>query len=270
MPKILIPPRRPRPSATFRKHRTSLVIAGACVALLLGVGLGLLVFRGTGQSTRDSGEPMTRQTLGCSSEALATALDETKVPDGGAATEAALNKAVALYFVCESLPLDRFARSFATLSVVLAQYAPDAACFNGDPQAADKEWSGHKAWAEKQGGSDPLVANLRLKIGQVLPCLSPDQQRLLFVDFAHAFAFVTAGQTMQTFVNPTFKGQRVDRCLFQGRDCNETAAQTWCRRYGYDRMAKWEWVYVPQSITLGDNKTCTSSCAAFTTIVCAQ
>jgi hypothetical protein len=259
-------------------NRTWLAIAGAGIgALLLGLGLGLYLFGGTADTTRtpvpsseQAKQDTARATPACSSDMSGATLDDTKVPAPGPALEAALKNATALYFMCRSLPIDRFARTFATLSIVLAQYVPDVSCFKGDKGAAGTDWSGHKGWGDRQGRADLLMANMRMKIGLVLACLPPEQQGMLYADFARAFTFAAAGQSMQTFDNPTFKGQRIDRCLYYARECNEPAALAWCQRYGYSRMTQWEWAYVPHTVSLGDQKVCAGSCGAFTTIICAQ
>lgn len=249
------------------------IAAAGAGALLLGLGLGLFLFqdpRGSQPGQTSSNQDVTTTAPACGSGTPTAPLDDSKVPEPGPALEAALKNAVTLYFTCQSLPIERFARAFATLSVVIAQYAPDVSCFKGDAGAASRQWSFQKAWADGQGRGDLLMVSLRLKIGYALACLPDDQQRLFFTDFARAFAFATAGHAMQTFVNPTFKGQRVDRCLNFARECDEPAALAWCQQYGYSRMTKWEWVYVPRTVTLGDQKTCAGSCGAFTSIICAQ
>lgn len=249
-----------------RLNWTVLAIAAACVgALLVGLGLGLFLFQGSENSTPSSGTALPA----CTGD-MPAMLNDSTVPEPGPALEAALKDAIATYFMCQSLPIEQFARTFATLSVVIAQYAPDPTCFNGNTELVSANWTDHKRWADRQGRADLLMANLRLKIGSALGCLQPDQQRLFYTDMARAFAFAASGHALQTFVNPTFRGERVDRCLDYARECNEPAALAWCQRFGYSRMTSWEWINVPRTVTLGDKKVCAGTCGAFTTIICAQ
>jgi hypothetical protein len=241
-------------------------IAAACVvALLLGVGLGLLLFRGPEQPAQTS-----EATPVCAGEPPLAVLEGSEVPTSGPKLEAALMKAVGLYFACQSLPAERFARTFATLSVVIAQYASDPECSTDDRRRLSTQWSNQKSWADQQARADLLMTQLRQTIASTLACLPDKQQRLFYTDMARAFAFAAGGHAMQTFVNPTFGGERVDRCLNYARDCNEPAARAWCQRFGYSRIAKWEWVNTQHTVTLGDRKSCTGTCGAFTTIVCAE
>ena len=45
---------------------------------------------------------------------------------------------------------------------------------------------------------------------------------------------------VRQFPNPTFKGYRVDICLYWGRECEEPAATAWCKYQGYTRATAWE------------------------------
>jgi hypothetical protein len=250
----------------------------ACAAtILLGGTLGLFLFRGptpvlvppqASQASKQGGGGTVPPT--CSTDSAFALLDDGDAPESGPARQSALKNAVARYFACQSIPIEQFSRAFATLSVVVAQYAPDTACFKGDKEAADQNWAGQKDWADRQGRADLLMTSLTAKIDQIFACVPAEQQRLLFVDFARAFAFAAAGQAMQSFVNPVFRGQRVDHCLSYARECDGPAALAWCQRYGYSRIVKWEWVNIPQTITLADQKSCDGSCGGFTSIVCAR
>jgi hypothetical protein len=263
----------------LKDNRTILAIAAACVAaLLIGVGFGLVLPQGPRAPTGEPGQTgpsapqdnTTTTTSACDPKRQTPLLDESKIPETTTGLEATMTNAAARYFTCEPLTIEQFSRGFATLAVAIAQYAPDPGCFKEDTEAADKTWIGQKTWADKQGGASLLTASLRVRIKNVLACLPPEQQPLFFVDFVHAFAFAAGGHAMQTFVNPTFKGQRIDHCLDYARECDDPAALAWCQRYGYTRTMKWEWLNTARSITLGDQKTCNGTCGAFTTIVCAE
>src|SRR5207244_13207588 len=115
--------------------------------------------RNTGSTNTTTDDPALAQ--GCASRVV---LDENKIPEPGNALRDALKSAVSGYFQCSFGRSEQFARTFATLSVVIAHYAPSASCFNGDPGAPLLQWSGHKAWADRQGNPDLLMGNLRAKI----------------------------------------------------------------------------------------------------------
>jgi hypothetical protein len=95
-------------------------------------------------------------------------------------------------------------------------------------------------------------------------------QRLFYADTARAFTVATARNETHVFDKPMLKGRHVDRCLYYARDCNEPAAQAWCRRFGFTRATKWEWDYMSPTYTLGDRLVCPArGCGAFATITCA-
>jgi hypothetical protein len=153
---------------------------------------------------------------------------------------------------------------------VIPHYVADTSCFGGDAGVLGTSWTGHKAWAEQRGREDIVRINLNRKIEQTIACLKPEEQRLFFVDIARAFTAATTGVAGHVFVNPSLRGTRIDRCLTFARECNEPAAFAWCQRFGYSRLAKWEWVYASPTVTLGDRSTCAKGCGAFTTIACVR
>ena len=174
-------------------------------------------------------------TAGCSSETAVPGLDPTAIPEPGPALRDALTTAITALFRCATIPFDQLARTFATVSVVIPSYVTDAACFRNNTAVVTGNWADHKGWADKQGREDLLWVNLHQKITSALGCIEPAQQRNFFVDVANAFAAGTAKADTQTFVNPTLRGQRVDRCLYYARECNGPAALAWCQRFGFSR-----------------------------------
>ncbi len=205
---------------------------------------------------------------GCASH---VALDENKIPEPGNALRDALKGAASRYFQCSAGRMEQFARTFATLSVVIAHYAPSASCFNGDPGAPSLQWSGHKAWADRQGNADLLLGNLRAKIEFALDCMERSQQQLFFVDMSRAFRIAAADLPSLTFHDPTLMGKRIDRCLYYARACDGEAARAWCQQNGFARSTQSEWVYVSPTCALGDRKTCDlQTCGGFSVISCAN
>jgi hypothetical protein len=259
-----------------------LVLAAACL-LAIGLAGALLVLERPDEQpaqpsapTVDDARTVKTVTItetarsGCASDMPVPTLDEGKAPDTPAAVQTALTAAITASFRCSSVPFDRLAGHFASISIVFPLYVKDATCFGGDKGALVADWDGHKEWADRQGREDLLLVNLNRRIGQAIACLKPEEQRLFYVDVARAFNAATSREATHAFVNPTLQGQRIDRCLTFARECNEPAAFAWCRRFGYSRIAKWEWVYVSPTMMLGDGRACAQGCGAFSTIACAR
>jgi hypothetical protein len=256
-----------------RGGRTA-VLAVACAGLgALGVAAGLWFFHPGGQT---SPPPVTQGTTtndsppaeGCASR---IGLDENRVPDPGNTLRDALKTAVSGYFQCGAGRLEQLARTFATLSVVIAHYAPSPSCFNGDPGGPLLQWSGHKAWADRQGNADLLMGNLRAKIDFALGCMEQSQQQLFFVDMSRAFRIAAADLPTYTFHDPTFMGKRIDRCLDYAQKCDDPAALAWCQQNAFVRATQFEWVYISPTYALGDRKTCDlQTCGGFTAVACAN
>jgi hypothetical protein len=222
--------------------------------------------RNTGSTNTTTDDPSLAQ--GCASRAV---LDENKIPEPGNALRDALKSAVSGYFACSFGRSEQFARTFATLSVVIAHYAPSASCFNGDPGAPSLQWLGHKAWADRQGNPDSLMGNLRAKIDFALGCMERSQQQLFFVDMSRAFKIAAADPPSYTFHDPTLMGKRIDRCLYFARACDDPAALAWCAQNGFARSTQSQWVYVSPTYALGDRKTCDlQTCGGFSVVSCAN
>jgi hypothetical protein len=258
--------------------RTAVLALGyACLGALAVAG-GLWFVHLGGQTSPSAGNRDSRSTAtttnnpppaeGCASR---IGLDENRIPEPGNTLRDALKGAVSAYFQCSSGRLEQFARTFATLSVVIAHYAPSASCFNGDPGAPSLQWSGHKAWADRQGNPDSLMGNLRAKIDFALGCMERSQQQLFFVDMSRAFGIAAADLPSYTFRDPTLMGKRIDRCLYYARACNEEAALAWCQQNGFARTTQSQWVYVSPTYALGDRKTCDlQTCGGFSVVDCAN
>jgi len=76
----------------------------------------------------------------------------------------------------------------------------------------------------------------------------------------------------KTFADPTLSGNRIDRCLYFGQQCDEPAASAWCRTAGYQRATEWKWDYIgadQRTLVQGSGAFCEGSgCGGFTSITC--
>ena len=192
-----------------RRKKLLLVLSAAGVAVVLAA-FGITMLLMSGEKT--SGAPPAAS--GCSSDTSAIALDPAKVPEPGTALRDTLTSAIARYFRCSSVPFDQLARTFATISVIVPHYVTDEKCFQGESKIVRASWADHKGWADRQAREEPLRISLHRTIENALACLRPAEQRLFFTDVARASAYVTSRFASQTFVDPSLKGQRVDRCLY--------------------------------------------------------
>ena len=84
--------------------------------------------------------------------------------------EANLAEKIDRLFSCPSLNDDQLSSAFADLSVVIAHWAHNYACFGEDPGAGSEDWSGHQEWARTRNRSD-LVSNLQWKIRTAFKCI---------------------------------------------------------------------------------------------------
>ena len=290
----------PAPPAARRKW---LAIAGVAATLAIGVAVGSVLYFGrpttpvvtttrapppspisapapTASSTATTASPpliappqpkQATAPAACSSATTAWGLDETKIPQAGPALRDTVKDGVMSFFRCALASGEQFARVFATLSVVIAEYAPNDGCFGDLREGASRDWSPHKAWADQQGRADLMLVSLRRKIDLAhASCIDAANQPLFYVDMARALATATASGDNVTLTNPTLKGRRIDRCLHFARDCNEPAAVALCQRYGFAKVAKWEWAYVSPTVALGDRAACAANCGAFTTVNCTR
>lgn len=74
----------------------------------------------------------------------------------------------------------------------------------------------------------------------------------------------------QVFVFPRFNHSRVDWCYEDGTGCGQRAAQSFCRRMGYERSKQYKiQTHVSQTRALGNHKVCVGEdCNAFSRITC--
>lgn len=70
---------------------------------------------------------------------------------------------------------------FADISVVIARYVPNAACFNGDGGAVATDLAGHRDWARERGRMVALD-NLKAKASVALDCLNGSKRASYYAD----------------------------------------------------------------------------------------
>jgi hypothetical protein len=90
-------------------------------------------------------------------------------------------------FECPSMTADQLSSAFATISVIIAKYIPNANCFNGDRGVVDSNWANHKNWGAGQG-TQGMLNNLEWKILSAFKCIDRSQQAAFFADVSVAIA----------------------------------------------------------------------------------
>ena len=73
------------------------------------------------------------------------------------------------------------------------------------------------------------------------------------------------------FENPRVNGQVVDRCLNSTSNCEQPAADNFCRLNGYAGAVYFRLEYTRPTLVVADNKVCNDkTCQGFTAITCAN
>jgi hypothetical protein len=88
---------------------------------------------------------------------------------------------------CRAISDAQLASAFATISVIIARYVPNASCFNGDQGATSTDWSAHKNWAASIGRQQS-VSNLQWKTAAAFRCLDRSGQTGYFSDVSVVIA----------------------------------------------------------------------------------
>lgn len=81
---------------------------------------------------------------------------------------------------------------FADLSVVIAQHAPSADCFQGDVAVLGKQRQPHLDWAASKTRQE-IIDNLRWKSAATMACLDREKQNDYFADMSVAIAQAAQG-----------------------------------------------------------------------------
>jgi len=80
------------------------------------------------------------------------------------------------------------------------------------------------------------------------------------------------GHGERTFNNPRMNGYAVDRCLYYGQQCNQPAADEFCRRNGFQRARNFAWAFMAPTRILATGQICNvpgrGGCGGFTRITC--
>ncbi len=92
-----------------------------------------------------------------------------------------------LLYRCPAMSDDQLSSAFATISVIIARYVPNANCFNGDPGVISTDWSAHKNWAASIGRQQSFN-NLQGKTAAAFRCLDRSGQMSYFADVSVAIA----------------------------------------------------------------------------------
>jgi hypothetical protein len=100
-----------------------------------------------------------------------------------------LDYKIALVFDCGSVTGDMLARSFGTMSTIVAAYAPNPACFNNDSGMTNRDALAHENWARFKTRSE-VKDNLRWKAAAAFRCLDRSGQIGFFADMSVAVAKV--------------------------------------------------------------------------------
>jgi hypothetical protein len=98
-----------------------------------------------------------------------------------------LKRRIVLLFECPTVNDDRLVSAFANISVLIAHYVPNAACFNGNRGVIGTDAAAHREWARARSRA-VVLNNLQLKVSAAMNCL--DRNRL--VDFFADVAVVLA------------------------------------------------------------------------------
>ena len=140
-------------------------------------------------------------------------------------------------------------------------------CSRGDVQV---KWLEDKAVNPGSGrAGDPRILERRYQVSDACGNTAREEviQRIVIEDEKPP----TVGE--QTFSYPTIDGYRLDRCRTWGTDCEEGAANAFCRSKGFRRAKSWEIDYdigerTPTKI-IGTGQICKESfCDGFKSIVC--
>ena len=91
-------------------------------------------------------------------------------------------------FNCGGITDEELYNFYGTLSVVIADYVPDAACFNGDKGVVEKDWYFHHNWAKTKGKA-VAKSSLISKSIAAFDCLSREKQLSYYAKMSFHIAF---------------------------------------------------------------------------------
>jgi len=94
---------------------------------------------------------------------------------------------IAMLFNCPSVDGEKLVGAFADMSVIIAHYAPNAACFSNDQAVIGKDRGAHDRWARVRS-RDQVRDNLRWKAALAVKCTASRSQADYFADMSVAVA----------------------------------------------------------------------------------
>jgi hypothetical protein len=109
----------------------------------------------------------------------------------GATLAGHLTEKIALLFTCPAMDVERLSNAFAQMSVIVAQYVPDAHCFGGDAGVVATHPASHKSWGVSKGATG-MRENLQWKVAAAFQCLNPTQQAAFYADVSVIVAHTPA------------------------------------------------------------------------------
>src|SRR5262249_38365786 len=92
-----------------------------------------------------------------------------------------LEMKLVLLFQCRARTDAQLAEQFGDISVVVARYVPNAACFNGDAGVVGTDASAHTKWA-RQRGRTVVLDNLKSKVLAAVDCVESSKRAAYFAD----------------------------------------------------------------------------------------
>ena len=93
----------------------------------------------------------------------------------------AIQQKLDFIFRCPSVTDEQTFDDFAAISVMIARYVPNAACFHGDEGVVSADPSGHQKWARERGRKVALD-NLKSKATVALDCLDGSRRASYYAD----------------------------------------------------------------------------------------
>jgi hypothetical protein len=116
----------------------------------------------------------------------------------------------------------------------------------------------------------------RFRFADLRPTIVVGDNQVCDAGYCQGFTTITcegrgehAEKEGRTFVEPRINGRRVDRCLNMGQNCEQPAADNFCRQKGYAAATAFEFDNMRPTLVAGDNQVCDEGyCQGFTTITC--
>lgn len=96
---------------------------------------------------------------------------------------------IGLVFDCSSVNGDQLARSFGTMSSIVANYASNPACFNNDAGVVNRNQYAHERWARFKTRTE-VRDSMVWKTASAFRCLDRNRQVAFFADLSAAVANV--------------------------------------------------------------------------------